>query len=108
MTGDGALDEAVVVQGHDEAAIRQWTRAAQVQPKLLSLFQVYGITSLTAESGREEEPVLRAQNGRFRPRLFPLAHAVGILNDLAGLAASAEVAGDSIRSEIDPRIELSC
>jgi hypothetical protein len=92
-TGDEALDNAVVIQGDDEAAIRQWVRADEVQPKLLSLFQVHGITSLTTESGREEEPVLRAQHGRFRPRLFPLAHAVDILNDLAGLAASAEAAG---------------
>ena len=91
-TGDEALDEAVVVQGDDEVAIRQWTRAAQVQPRLLSLFQAYGITSLTTETGSEEEPILRADYERFRPRLFPLAHAVGILNDLAGLAASAEVA----------------
>ncbi len=90
-TGDEALDKAVVVQGDDEAAIRQWARTAQVQPKLLSLFQVYGITSLTTETGGEEEPILRAHYGRFRPHLFPLAHAVGILNDLAALAASAEV-----------------
>jgi hypothetical protein len=91
-TGDEALDETVVLQGDDELAIRQWARAAQVQPKLLSLFQVYGITSLTTETGSEEEPILRAYYARFRPRLFPLEHAAGILNDVAGLAASAEVA----------------
>jgi len=91
-TGDEALDETVVVQGDDEVAIRQWARAAQIQPKLLSLFQAYGITSLTTETESEEEPILRAHYGRFRPRLFPLEHAVGILNNLAGLAASAEVA----------------
>jgi hypothetical protein len=88
-TGDEALDEAVVIQGDDEPAIRQWARAAQVQPRILSLFQVYGITSLTTVTG-SEEGVLLARYARFRPRLFPLAHAVGILNDLAGLAASAE------------------
>jgi hypothetical protein len=92
-TGHEALDEAVVVQGDDEVAIRQWARAAQVQPKLLSLFQVYGITSLTTETGSDEEPILRAYYARFRPRLFPLAHSVGILNDIAGLAASAETPG---------------
>ena len=92
-TGDEALDEAVVVQGDNEVAIRQWVRAAQVQRKLLSLFQAYGITSLTTEAGSEEEPILRAHYGRFRPRVFPRAHAQGILNDLVGLAASAEVAG---------------
>jgi hypothetical protein len=92
-TGEEALDEAVVVQGVDEVAVRKWTCAAQVQPRLLSLFQVYGITSLTTEAGGDEEPILRADYERFRPRLFPLANAVGILNDLAGLAASAEEAG---------------
>ncbi len=92
-TGDDVLDGAVVVQGDDEAAIRQWARAAQVQPKLLSLFQAYGITSLTTETRDEGESVLRAHYGRFRPRLFPSAHAVGILDDLEGLAASAEVRG---------------
>jgi hypothetical protein len=91
-TGDEALDEAVVVQGDNDPAIRQWARAAQVKPKLLSLFQAYGITSLTTGTGSEEEPILRANYERFRPRLFPLGHAAGILNDLAGLAASAEVA----------------
>jgi hypothetical protein len=91
-TGDDALDKAVVIQGDDEAAIRQWARAANVQSELLSLFQVYGITSLTTEGGGEEEPVLVARYGRFRPRLFPEAHAVGILNDLSGVAASAEAA----------------
>ena len=91
-TGDEALDEAIVVQGDDEVAIRQWARVAQVKPKLLSLFQVYGITSLTTETGSEGERILRAYYGRFRPRLFPSAHALGILNDLAGLAASVELA----------------
>jgi hypothetical protein len=47
---------------------------------------------LTTEIRSDEEPILRALYGRFRPRLFPLAHAVGILNDLAALAASAEIA----------------
>jgi len=89
-TGDEALDAAVVMQGDDEAAIRQWARTAQVQPKILSLFQVCGITSLTTVTGRSGEPVLRAQRNRFRPRFFPPAHAVGILNDLAGLATTAE------------------
>ncbi len=92
QTGDEALDAAVVMQGDDEAAIRKWARTAQVKPKILSLFQVCGITSLTTVVGSEGEPVLRADYSRFRPRLFPLAHAVGILNDLAGLAASAEAA----------------
>lgn len=92
-TGDEALDETVVVQGDDEVAIRQWARAAQVRPKLLSLFKAYRISSLTTKTRSGEEPILRAYCGRFRPRLFPLGHAVGILNDLASLAASAEIAG---------------
>ncbi len=91
-TDDVALDEVLVVQGDDEVATRQWASAPEVRPKLLSLFQAYGITSLTTDTGSEEESILRAQYTRFRPRLFPLAHAVGILNDLAGLAASVEEA----------------
>ena len=92
-TGDKALDEAVVIQGDNEAAIRRWARAAEVQPRILSLFQVCRITSLTTVTGSEGEPVLRAHYKRFRPRFFSLAHAGGILNDLSGLAASAEAAG---------------
>jgi hypothetical protein len=92
QTGDEPLDEAIVVQGDDETAIHAWVRAARVKPKILSLFQVCGITSLTTVTGREGEPVMRAHYGRFKPRLFPLPHAACILNDLAGLATSAEAA----------------
>ena len=91
-TGDEALDQAVVLQGDDEVAIRKWACTAEVQTRILSLFQVCGITSLITATGPEEEPVLRAEYTPFRPRLFPLAHAPGILNSLAGLAASAEAA----------------
>jgi hypothetical protein len=91
-TGDEALDKAVVIQGDDEPAIRQWVRQAEVQPRILSLFQVCGITFLMTATGSEGEPLLRAHYRRFRPRFFPLAHAVGILDDLAALAASAEAA----------------
>src|SRR4029077_2613004 len=81
QTGDQTLDEAVVVQGDDETAIRAWARADQVKPKILSLFPVCGITSLTTVTGSDGEPVLRAHYGRFRPRLFPFPHAAVILND---------------------------
>jgi len=91
-TGDDALDKAVVIQGDDQHAIRQWAASGQVQPRILSLFQVCGITSLTTVTGNEGEPLLRAQYTRFRPRFFPLAHSVSILDDLASLAASAEAA----------------
>ncbi len=85
-TGDKALDAVVVVQGDDEAAIRQWTCSSEVKPRILSLFEVCGITFLATGT------VLRAQYARFRPRLFALAHATLILNHLGYLAAYAEAA----------------
>ena len=91
-TGDKALDEAVVIQGDAEAAIRQWTRLAGVHPRILSLFQAHKITSLTSEIGSEGEPVLRVYCDRFRPRFFPSERAIGILDDVAELAATAEAA----------------
>ena len=88
---DKALDEAVVIQGDDEVAIRKWAQAPGVRPRILSLFQLHRITSLTTETGSEGESVLQAYYARFRPRLFSTAHAVGILDDVAELAATAEV-----------------
>ena len=78
----------------EEAAIRQWATQPVVKEGILSLFQTCGITSLTTGSGSEGEPVLRAHYVRFRPRFFPQAHAVSMLNDLDGLAASSEAASD--------------
>ena len=86
---DKALDEAVVIQGDDEVAIRKWAQA--LGPRILSLFQLHKITSLTTETGSEGEPVLQAYYARFRPRLFSTTDAVGILDDVAELAATAEV-----------------
>jgi len=91
-TGDKALDEAVLIQGDDEVAVRQWACSAQVQPRILSLVREIKITSLTTETRSEGEPVLRAHYSRFRPRVFPLENAVHILNDLVVLAQSAEAA----------------
>jgi len=92
--GDEALDKTIVIQGDEEAAIRQWATQPVVKEGILSLFQTCGITSLTTGSGSEGEPVLRAHYVRFRPRFFPQAHAVSMLNDLDGLAASSEAASD--------------
>ena len=92
--GDKALDKAVVIQGDDETTIRKWTTQAEVRLRILSLFQMGGITSLTTVTGSEGEPVLRAYYSRFRPRFFAQAHAAIMLNDLGGLAASAEAASD--------------
>ena len=89
-TGDNALDEVAVIQGDDEEAIRGWTRAAHVRQRILSLFQEHRITSLTTETGSEGEPVLRVYCGAFRSRSFPAVRAIGILDDLAELAATAE------------------
>ncbi len=93
-TSDEALDKAVVIQGDDEAAIRKWATHAEVRSRILSLFQVGGITSLTTVTGSEGEPVLRAHYSHFRPRFFLQVHAAIMLNDLDGLAAAAEAAGD--------------
>lgn len=89
-TGDDALDETAVIQGDDESAIQQWVRSAQVRMRILSLLQVVKITSLTTQTAREGEAVLRAYYAPFRPRLFPSEHAARILSDLAALAESAE------------------
>jgi hypothetical protein len=89
-TGNEALDEAVVIQGDDEVAVREWARSAHVHPRILSLLRVVKITSLTTGTSNEGGPVLQAHSARFRPRLFPLEAAVRILDDLAVLAESAE------------------
>jgi hypothetical protein len=88
------LDKAVVIQGDDEAAIGKWVTHAEVRSRILSLFQECGITSLTIVTGSKGEPVLRAHYSRFRPRFFLQAHAVSMLGDLDGLAASAEAGSD--------------
>jgi hypothetical protein len=93
-TGDEVLDAVVLIQGDDEAAIRQWACSSEVKPRILSLFQVCGITSLASDT------VLRAQYARFRPRLFALAHAILILNHLAYLAAYAEAGSAQRPSEV--------
>ena len=92
--GDEGLDKAVVIQGDNEAAIRKWATQAEIRSRILSLFQVGGITSLTTVTGSEGEPVLRAHDSRFRPRFFAQTHAAIMFNDLDGLAAAAEAAGD--------------
>jgi len=89
-TGDEALDKAVVFQGDDVAAIRRWACQSDVRLKMLSLFETYGTTSVTTSTGTDEEPILRAEYARFRPRFFPTANVSGILNELDGLATSAE------------------
>jgi hypothetical protein len=91
-TEDKALDEVVVIQGDDEVAIRRWVQASGVRSRILSLFQLYEITSLTAVTDSEGGPMVQAYYARFRPRLFSTEHAVGILNDVAELAATAEAA----------------
>ncbi len=88
--GDPMLDKAVVFQGDDNVAIRDWACEMETKRRILSLFEEYGLSSVATVTGYEGEPLLRATYDRCRPRLFAFSHIPGILEDLAILAASAE------------------
>jgi hypothetical protein len=85
--GDRELGAAVVVQGDDEAGIRNWLRDPTVRNRVLSLFQQHNVESVSL---CDEGSTLRAEIRVRNPFVTPQFDAGAITEALSVLAETLE------------------